>query len=54
MVQGLDLGAREIRRIVVDRCGMPQERFIEVFPPNALNLAWIEGEVAAAMPCRRR
>ena len=42
---------REIRKIAVDKCGMPQERFIEVFPPNALNLAWIEDEVAAAMPC---
>ena len=42
---------REIRKIAVDRCGMPQERFVEQFPPNALNLAWIESEAAAAMPC---
>jgi len=42
---------REIRRIAVDRCGMPQERFIELFPPNALNLAWIEDEAAAHTPC---
>src|SRR3989441_8345729 len=40
---------REIRRIAVDRCGMPQERFIKRFPPNALNLAWVEDEVAAAL-----
>jgi RNA polymerase primary sigma factor len=30
---------------------MPQERFIELFPPNALNLAWIEDEAAAVTPC---
>src|SRR5678816_2051553 len=38
---------REIRKIVVDRCAMPQERFIEEFPPNALNLVWIRTEVIA-------
>ena len=38
---------REIRRIAVDRCGMPQEHFIKHFPPNALNLAWVEGEAVA-------
>ncbi len=38
---------RELRKIVVDRCGMPQEQFIKVFPPNILNLAWAEGEIAA-------
>jgi RNA polymerase primary sigma factor len=41
---------REIRRIAVDRCGMPQQRFIERFPPNALNLAWVEAEAAAGKP----
>ena len=41
---------REIRRIAVDKCGMPQEYFIERFPPNALNLWWIEDEAAAAKP----
>ena len=29
---------REIRKIVVDRCGMPQEHFIKTFPGNVLNL----------------
>jgi RNA polymerase primary sigma factor len=29
---------RELRKIVVDKCGMPQEHFIKTFPPNALNL----------------
>jgi RNA polymerase primary sigma factor len=31
---------REIRKIVVDKCGMPQEHFIKVFPANILNLQW--------------
>ena len=43
-VRGLE---REIRRIAVDRCSMPQERFIEQFPPNALNLDWIGVEATA-------
>jgi len=41
---------REIRRIVVDRCGMPQQRFIEQFPANALNLAWVQVEGRAGKP----
>jgi len=41
---------REIRRIAVDRCGMPQQHFIEHFPPNVLNLAWAETEAAAGRP----
>jgi RNA polymerase primary sigma factor len=39
-----------IRRIAVDQCGMPQERFVECFPPNALNLGWVDHEAAADMP----
>ncbi|MDR7331534.1 RNA polymerase sigma factor RpoD [Roseateles asaccharophilus] len=38
---------RELRKIVVDKCGMPQDHFIKTFPPNALNLKWAEKEVAA-------
>ena len=41
---------REIRKIVVDRCGMPQEHFIKTFPPNILNLKWAEKEVQAGKP----
>ncbi|MFZ5520225.1 MAG: RNA polymerase sigma factor RpoD [Pseudomonadota bacterium] len=41
---------RELRKIVVDKCGMPQEQFIKTFPPNALNLKWAEKEVAAGKP----
>ena len=39
---------REIRRIAVERCGMPQQRFIEQFPANALNLAWVQAEALPA------
>ncbi len=39
---------RELRKILVDKCGMPQEYFIKNFPPNSLNVKWAEKEVAAA------
>jgi RNA polymerase primary sigma factor len=38
---------REIRKILVDKCGMPQEHFIRSFPPNILNLKWAEREIAS-------
>ena len=38
---------RELRKILVDKCGMPQEYFIKHFPPNVLNLRWAEKEVAS-------
>ena len=41
---------REIRKIVVDKCGMPQEHFIKAFPPNVMNLKWAEREIALAKP----
>jgi RNA polymerase primary sigma factor len=41
---------REIRKIAVDKCGMPQDHFIKTFPPNELNLKWAEKEVAANKP----
>ncbi|WP_374592872.1 RNA polymerase sigma factor RpoD [Aquabacterium sp.] len=41
---------RELRKIVVDKCGMPQEHFIKTFPPNSLNLKWAEKEIAAGKP----
>jgi len=41
---------RELRKIVVDKCGMPQDHFIKTFPPNALNKQWAEKEVAANKP----
>jgi RNA polymerase primary sigma factor len=41
---------REIRKIVVDKCGMPQEHFIRSFPLNTLNLKWAEKEIAVGKP----
>ena len=41
---------RELRRIIVDRCGMPQDMFIKEFPANLLNLKWVEKQVAAGKP----
>ena len=41
---------RELRKILVDKCGMPQEYFIKHFPPNILNLKWAEKEAAASKP----
>ncbi|HEY6134552.1 MAG TPA: RNA polymerase sigma factor region1.1 domain-containing protein, partial [Rubrivivax sp.] len=41
---------REIRKIVVDKCGMPQEHFVRTFPPNVMNQRWAEKEIAAGKP----
>jgi RNA polymerase primary sigma factor len=41
---------RELRRIIVDKCGMPQEVFIKEFPPNLLNLRWVEKQAQAGKP----
>jgi RNA polymerase primary sigma factor len=41
---------REIRKIVVDKCGMPQEHFIKVFPANVLNLKWADKEAHTGKP----
>ncbi|MDM7463980.1 MAG: RNA polymerase sigma factor RpoD [Tepidimonas taiwanensis] len=41
---------RELRRIIVDKCGMPQEKFAADFPPNLLNLQWVERQAAAGKP----
>jgi len=41
---------RELRRIIVDKCGMPQETFIKEFPPNLLNLKWVEKQAQAGKP----
>ena len=38
---------RELRKIIVEKCGMPQETFIKDFPPNLLNLKWVEKQVAS-------
>ena len=51
---------RELRRIIVDKCGYPQEDFIRDFagfdkmgnkvPSNLLNLKWVEKQAAAGKP----
>ncbi|MDE2615073.1 MAG: sigma-70 family RNA polymerase sigma factor, partial [Burkholderiales bacterium] len=41
---------REIRKIVVDKCGMPQEHFIRTFPLSVMNLKWAEKEIALGKP----
>ncbi|MBL0148932.1 MAG: RNA polymerase sigma factor RpoD [Ideonella sp.] len=41
---------REIRKIVVDRCGMSQDHFVKTFPSNILNLKWAEKEIALGKP----
>jgi RNA polymerase primary sigma factor len=41
---------RELRKIIVDKCRMPQEIFIKDFPPNLLNLEWVKKQVAANKP----
>ena len=41
---------RELRRIIVDKCHMPQEVFIKEFPANLLNLGWVEKQAAAGKP----
>jgi RNA polymerase primary sigma factor len=41
---------RQIRRIAVERCGMPQQHFIEHFVPQALNPQWAAAEAAARRP----
>ena len=41
---------RELRRIIVDKCGMPQETFVKDFPPNLLNQKWVEKQAASGKP----
>ena len=38
---------RELRRIIVDKCGMPQDKFVADFPPNLLNLKWVEKQASS-------
>ena len=41
---------RELRRIIVDKCGMPQDKFIAEFPSNLLNQKWVVKQAAAGKP----
>ena len=40
----------DIRRIAVERCGMPQPVFVERFMADPLDLHWAEAEVMAGQP----
>ena len=46
-VKGIRESERKIKAIVVDKCGMPQARFIEEFPPHLINLKWVEEQAAS-------
>ena len=41
---------REMRRIIVDKCGLPQEQFIKAFPKHLLDLTWVEKESQGNKP----
>jgi RNA polymerase primary sigma factor len=41
---------REIRKIAVDRCGMPQQHFATHFPAHELDLRWVDAEARARKP----
>jgi RNA polymerase primary sigma factor len=40
----------KLLRIIIDRCGMPQQSFIKEFSGNLLNLRWAEKEATASKP----
>ncbi|MDR0769919.1 MAG: RNA polymerase sigma factor RpoD [Burkholderiales bacterium] len=40
----------KIQNLVVEQSGMPRPLFIERFPPNEVNLKWIDKEIAADAP----
>ena len=49
-VQDIRQKERLLRQIIVEKCRMPQEVFIEQFPPNLLNLKWCEEQAKAGKP----
>ncbi|WP_425436749.1 RNA polymerase sigma factor RpoD [Malikia granosa] len=49
-VEGVRKKERELRKIIVDKCRMPQETFVKEFPPNLINLQWVEKQAAANKP----
>ncbi|MDR2709981.1 MAG: RNA polymerase sigma factor RpoD [Burkholderiales bacterium] len=46
-VENIGVIERKIRNLVVEQSGMSQLMFIERFPPNEINLRWIDKEIAA-------
>ncbi|MEY5097828.1 MAG: polymerase sigma factor RpoD [Pseudomonadota bacterium] len=49
-VEGVRKKERELRKIIVEKCGMPQEKFVAEFPPNLLNRQWVEQQAGAGKP----
>ena len=49
-VDGVRQKERALRKIIVEKCGLPQEKFIQLFPANLLNLQWVEKEAAGTQP----
>ncbi|WP_101103451.1 RNA polymerase sigma factor RpoD [Macromonas bipunctata] len=49
-VEGVRKKERELRKIIVEKCRMPQETFVKDFPPNLLNREWVEKQAAAGKP----
>jgi RNA polymerase primary sigma factor len=41
---------RELRKIIVEKCRMPQDKFVADFPPNLLNLQWVHKQATAGKP----
>jgi RNA polymerase primary sigma factor len=41
---------KQILDVAVNKCGMPRNHFIKVFPGNETNLDWVDGEVEANEP----
>ena len=48
MVEMVRKSERKIQQISVDKVKMPRQHFIQVFPGNEVNLAWVDAEIAAA------
>ena len=48
MVEQVRRSERKIQQIAVERVKMPRPHFIQSFPGNEVNLAWVDGEIAAA------
>jgi RNA polymerase primary sigma factor len=49
-VEGVRKKERELRKIIVEKCRMPQETFVKDFPPNLINREWVEKQAAANKP----
>ena len=41
---------RKLQELMVHKCGMPRDHFIRQFPEHALDLKWVDREIAADRP----